>query len=466
MNTNSAKSFKPTKVTLTSVNGIEYIITDLVGLFVYFEDIFMPFVTANMTIIDSGQNLIGTMPIQGGEDVLVEFKDIKDEEIEYRFKIWKVYNRAFDRKVQTYNLALMSPEALVNESARVTDKIKGKPEAVVQTLLQQELGTEKQLFAEPSKFSENVFPNGRKVHAIIQKMMVRTVPMSSQFEVGKSKASTDTGSSNLGGDNIQKAKGTAGYLFFENKNGFYFQSIDRLCSDGSDSFGGTAPVATYISRPATNNTIEQNFYTIEEYKFTDEIDIISKLNNGIFSTHMCFFDVSAQKYEEYQYDMRDTFNNMSHLGSQTKLPKAQREAAAKPSRVMSILLDHESWYDDTSIARPEENGDAQFPDYAKYWVSQSIGRRYLMENQRIEISVPGNKNLKVGDKIKILIPNMSAEALRVEQQYDEENSGTYLIAQISHNFICKKENGNPEFVTRMGLIRDTYGIKEYESNVK
>ena len=133
---------------------------------------------------------------------------------------------------------------------------------------------------------------------------------------------------------------------------------------------------------------------------------------------------------------------------------------------MSILLDHESWYSDENVARLEEDGDAEFPDYAKYWVTQSIGRRYLMENQKMEISVPGNSDLKVGDKIVVLIPNMAAEAIRVEQQYDEENSGTYLVAQLSHNYICKKENGNPEFITRMALIRDTYGIKEYESNVK
>ena len=465
MNTKSAKSFKPSKVTLTSVTGKEYIITDLVGIFSYYEDIFTPFVSANMSVIDSGMNLIGTLPIQGGEKVNVSFTNIKEEEVEYELKVWRVYNRSFDRKVQTYNLALLSPEAIENETARATDKIKGKPEAVVQYLLQNELKSEKLLFAEASKFSENMFPNGRKVHAIIQKMMVKTVPMSSKFEPGSPSSSTTSGSANLG-PNPQKAKGTAGYLFFENKEGFYFQSIDKLCSDGSDSFNGTAPVATYESRPATNNTIEQNFYTIEEYKFTDEIDIIDKLNNGVFSTHMCFFDLSAQKYEEYQYDMRETFKNMSHLGSQTKLPQAQAESAAKPSRIMSILLDHESWYSDENVARLEEDGDAEFPDYAKYWVTQSIGRRYLMENQKMEISVPGNSDLKVGDKVVVLIPNMAAEALRVEQQYDEENSGTYLVAQLSHNYICKKENGNPEFITRMALIRDTYGIKEYESNVK
>lgn len=465
MNTKSAKTFTPNKVTLTSVDGREFLITDLVGIFSYFEDIFTPFISANISIIDSGMNLIGTLPIQGGEKVSVTFTNIKDEEVTYDLKIWKVFNRQFDRKVQLYNLALLSPEAIENETARATDKLKGKTEAIVQTLLQNELKTKKQLFAESSKFSENMFPNGRKCHAIIQKLMVKCVPKASKFEVGDKSVAATQGSQNLG-PNPQKAKGTAGYLFFENKDGFFFQSIDKLCSDGSDSFNGTEPVATYESRPATNNTIEQNFYTIEEYKFTDEIDVIDKLNNGVFSTHMCFFDLSAQKYEEYQYDMRETFNNMSHLGSQTKLPKSQADSAAKPSRIMSLLLDSESWYSEKNVARLEEDGDAEFPDYAKYWVTQSIGRRYLMENQKIEISVPGNSDLRAGDKIVILIPNMSAEALRVEQQYDEENSGTYLIAQLSHNYICKKENGSPEFITRMALIRDTYGIKDYESNVK
>jgi len=465
MTTNSAKTFKPSKVTLTSVSGEEFVITDLIGIFSYFEDIFTPFVSANMSVIDSGMNLIGTLPIQGGEKVNVTFTNIQKEEVTYELLVWKVFNRQFDRKVQVYNLALLSPEAIANETARATDKLKGKTEAIVQYLLQNELKTKKQLFAESSKFSENMFPNGRKCHAIIQKLMVRCVPKTSKFESGGSPAAATQGSQNLG-ENAQKSKGTAGYLFFENKDGFFFQSIDKLCSDGTDSFDGKPPVATYESRPAVNNNAEQNFYTIEEYKFTDEIDIIDKLNNGVFSTHMCFFDLSAQKYEEYQYDMRETFKNMSHLGSQTKLPQAQAESAAKPSRIMSILLDHESWYSDEKVARLEEDGDAEFPDYAKYWVTQSIGRRYLMENQKIEISVPGNSELKAGDKIVILIPNMSAEALRVEQQYDEENSGTYLISQLSHNYICKKENGSPEFITRMALIRDTYGIKEYESNVK
>ena len=242
--------------------------------------------------------------------------------------------------------------------------------------------------------------------------------------------------------------------------------MDLLCSDGSDTFGGSAPVAEYYSRPAAGQSSESAFNTIESYKFTDEIDIIDKLNNGIYSTHMCYFDLSSQKYEEYNYDMKTTFNNMSHLGSQTSVPKYQKDLSAKPSRIMTVLLDPELWYDGDGIANPEEDGDAEFPDYAKYYTAQSIGRRYLMENQKVEVVIPGNSSLRVGDKVKIYIPNVAAEEIREGQQWDEENSGTYLIAQLSHNYQLVKESGEPEFTTVLNLIRDTYGIKEYDSGVK
>ena len=460
----SAKNFYPKKVTLTSVDGKEINITPAVVAFSYYEDIFQPFCTGNMLIVDSGMNLIGNLPIQGGEKVKIQLDNIKKEEVEYEMCIWKVYNRKFEKNMQYYTLSLVSEEAIINQSARVLDKIKGKSEAIISTILKDILKTKKELYAETSKFQFNLQPNGRKAHAICQSLMSRTVPMATKFKKGK-KTEQKKGESGLGA-NASKAQGTAGYLFFENKDGFIFQSMDKLCSDGTDSFGGTAPIATYYSRPALDLAPEDVFLTIEEYRFPDEIDIMDKLNNGIFSTHMCYFDVASQKYEEYTYDMASTFNNMSHLGSQDKLPMYQEEQTKNPSRVMTVLLDHEMWYDGEDVANPDEDGDADFPDYAKYYTAQAIGRRYMMENQKVEITIPGNSDMKVGDKIKIMLPNMVAQNLRDKEPYDEENSGTYLVAQLSHNYQHVVESGNPQFVTRVALIRDTYGIKEYESKVK
>jgi hypothetical protein len=89
-----------------------------------------------------------------------------------------------------------------------------------------------------------------------------------------------------------------------------------------------------------------------------------------------------------------------------------------------------------------------------------------METHKVQIEICGNSDLKVGDKIKIMLPNMVAEKLREEQPYDEETSGTYLISALSHNYAFVRESGSPEFFTNLELIRDTMGIKEYDSKVK
>ena len=85
-----------------------------------------------------------------------------------------------------------------------------------------------------------------------------------------------------------------------------------------------------------------------------------------------------------------------------------------------------------------------------------------MSNQKLQIKVPGNVELKAGDKIKVLLPNMGTEEVRQDKQYDEENSGTYLISAVGHNIDLINSQG----ITMLMLIRDTSGMKEYSSNVK
>jgi hypothetical protein len=464
------KSIELLKASLFDVDGKEYNIIKIITGFSYYEDIFSPFVTAVANIFDSGMNLIGTLPIQGGERVVIKIKNIKDEVNEYDLHVWKVYNRQFTRNSQNYNLALISKEALYNEGVRITEKLSGLPNKIVEDILKNYLGTKKKIDTEIAKYKINFYPSGKKAHSIIQTIMYKSVPKISSFNSSNSSKSKRESSKSSIPTNTEKASGTAGYLFFENKDGFVFKSMDLLCSDGSDSFGGDAPVATYTYRPVIDTGLKDNYYVIEEYKFTDEIDMIDQLRNGIYSTYMVFYNYSTGSYEEYTYNLSDTFKNMSHLGSQSNLPQFQNNLSQYPSRIMSMILDHETWFDGEGPGSPEEKDvgaeaktSTNFPDYQKYYVSQGIARRYLMENQKMEIIVPGNSTLKVGDKIKILIPNVTAQEIRQTQKYDEENSGTYLISKLSHNNVFLN---NSTCTTKLELIRDTYGIKEYSSNVK
>ena len=132
---NSVKKFEPQKVVITDVDGTEYDVTKAVGMFSYYEDIYQPFITANMLMVDSGQNFIGNLPIQGGEEVTVKLNNVKGEAVEYNLSVQKIVNRSVERNMQYYTLVLTSKEGLENDTARVTEKYKANPEAIVSDIL-------------------------------------------------------------------------------------------------------------------------------------------------------------------------------------------------------------------------------------------------------------------------------------------------------------------------------------------
>ena len=459
----TVKSIDLKEVILHDVDGTEYTLTKVVTGFSYFESIFKPFVSGVINVADSGVNLIGTLPIQGGEKVTIRILDVEEEEYTFELYVWKVYNRQFTKNLQTYNLALVSREALYNEGVRLTEILNGTPDQITKKILTEFLKTEKEVNVESCKYKVNFFPNGKKAHNIIQTLAQKSVANTSSSAKGNTDKTTDKGKTGLSGD-TKKSSGTAGYLFFENRDGFNFKSIDHYYSTGEDKFDGDPEVETYEVKP---NNDTKSRYVIENYGYTNEIDIIEQMRNGTYASHLVAYNFSTGFYEEYRYNLQENYDSMSHLGSQAQLGKTQQELAINPSRVMTVLVDHETWMNEEGPGSPEDRdgGDtgSPFPDYQKHWLAQSIARRYFMQNQKLEIEVPGNMELSVGDKIKVLLPNMAAEAERQSEKYDTENSGTYLIAALSHNNVFLN---NSTCTTKLELIRDIYGMKDYASNVK
>jgi len=462
-NDSTTSSIELIKALIYDIKGNATDITKAITGFFYYESIKNPFVTAVANIVDSGNNLIGTLPIQGGEQVYVEVKDFAGETFDYNLHVWKVYNRSFTKSLQTYNLALISKEALYNEGVRLTEILKGTPDTIVEKILKEYLNTDKEVNKETCKYHVQFYPNGKKAHSIIQSIAQKAVSNTSS-KVSESASKTTTGGkTGLSGD-TKTSSGTAGYLFFENKDGFNFNSVDYYYSTGDDNFKGKAEVATYEAKP----TKPGDRYVIQEYQYTNELDILDQMRNGTFASQLVMYNWSTGYYEEYRYNLQENYNNMAHLGSQSKLGSMQSELSTNPSRVMSLVIDHETWHDDETPGSTDErdnpNGNgSSFPDYQKHWLGQSIARHYFMENQKMEIQVPGNMNLKVGDKIKVMLPNMAAEKTRETEKYDTENSGTYLISALSHNNTFLNSSS---CTTRLELIRDIYGMKDGTSNVK
>ena len=149
---------------------------------------------------------------------------------------------------------------------------------------------------------------------------------------------------------------------------------------------------------------------ILDIDFKQEIDMLTKLRMGTFSSVVCFYNYSTGAYEEYAYSLKDSFDEMSHLGSQSGLLKGQADLASKPTRIMSALIDHETWFDDKTVASPEKkdggSNEAEFPDWQKSYVAQSISRLESMNNQEVKITIPLHPELQIGQTVEIFVPNM------------------------------------------------------------
>jgi hypothetical protein len=460
---------------ISSVKGDKTLdITDLVYRFDYFENISMPTVSAKLTLVDAGANLIASLPIQGFEEVELSLEASDEETYNYKMRVYKIDSRFSGDRFQTYSLGLISEEALLNEGVRVAKTLKDKPDKIVKDLLQKYLKTQKQIIADPAVYNIVFNPGKKSPFGIIDSIKLKSVPTGGNVDpkTSKNKNKFDTGGNKtdvtssvppVSNADYTKTKGTSGYMFFENRNGYVFKSIDSLCS--TNKYNASAPVAVYTQE---NNDIGgPPTRKILDIDFVEEIDIMTKLRLGAFSSLICFYNYSTGKYEEHVYSLADSYDIMGHSGSQKGLPYGQKELSKYPTRIMSALLDHETWYNGTDIASPEKEDGAtgsttNFPDFQKYYMSQSIARVNSLINQTVKITVTGNPKLMAGDKIEIKIPNQIPSANRIGEPYDTEHSGVYLISEVNHAFIPKKKLST----TYLTLIRDSYGSPTSSSKVQ
>jgi hypothetical protein len=444
-------------------------ITDLVMRFDYFENIDYPSTHAKLQLQDSGANIISSYPIQGFEKIVLTFEVGEDNEFEYEFRINKIENRFEGQRFQTYTLILLPKEALVNESIKIASTFSDKPESVVAQMLEK-IGTEKRLLADPTLFNIKFHVPKKSPFSVIDFVRTRSVYGQSRnssadssskpkFSSSSSASSTPSDLEGVNSSTYNKTGGTAGYLFFENRSGYNFKSMETLFS-----VEAAPAVASYYLQPKdVGVTADKKILDVE---FPSEIDMITKLRMGAFSSVLCTYDFSTGKYEETVYSLASSYKELTHLGTQSGLPSGQKELSNYPTRVMSVLTDHETWGEDAKIGSPDAedggSGEGQYPDFQKHYIMQTIARSHTATNQKLNLKLPINPSLQVGDKITVYLPNQIPSADRTEDPYDKEHSGTYLISELNHVFSPKKT----EALTFVTVIRDTYGMEDTSSNVK
>ncbi len=445
---------------------------DMCKQFQYFEDIMWPAYAATMVIEDNAENVISTMPIQGFEKVVVEVDDLTETSglnngrYTYEFRVRNISNRVGSERKQTYTLGLISYEGLINEGLTINKVLSGNTSGLVQKILGEYLKVPSQkMNVEASTTNMKILPTKKSPFTLIKSFLPKTISEKIAIKIDNTnKEETSDLTSDISDPEIKKGSGTAGYLFFQTNRGHVFRSIDSLVSTNKDEFNG-APTqgGMFYWQPAKGAA--PSMFRIQEIVFGQEFDMIKKLREGHFASICCYFNINTLVYDEQQYSLVDTWDQMAHLGSQTKLPQGQSLLSKYPTKIMSTIVDNEVWNNEPTIASTENGGDGSHPyqDDQKYYLSQGLARAGILFNQQLTISLTGHLELCAGDKIEIRIPEQAAEAVKGETAYDPEHSGTYLIKQVNHQF---NMTDSRTVYTVLDLVRDSQGIKDQESIVK
>lgn len=433
--------------------------TDMIISFDFMESITSPFVSGSLLISDS-KDFLNTFPIEGGEDVSVSMEHTFDDNpVDFNLKVYKVGGRVVDGKKQVYTLMLVSAEAIINESFKVQDPLDGNPESIIIKLLRQKLGTSKEIYSEPSRFKIRMIPGNLRVFDIIAKLIKKSVSTKTTY---KSESPSSTGKSE------QQIKGSAGFFFWETNRGYNCFSVDALCDVSEKQLFAAERLNSqswgpYVETIANVESTQDSRFNITSFNYTSEVDVMSSLRLGKYSTKMIFFNHSTGAYDEYVYKIKESYDNMAHLGGQATvslIPGNTSELSESTGRIMSAVLDPETWYDQSDVGDPDDPNvekPTEYADWTKYYAAQSFARMDLLRNQEGILKIPVNPLICAGDKIDLLLQSKLSDTLKKQKPYDTESSGIYLVKEVTHtfNFVVGGTSGNG--FTTLRLFRDSYG---------
>lgn len=427
-------NYKIQEFIIESLDGSKSIdATSCVASIKYFEDLFSPSIFITMVLANT-DGLLTSLPIRGGERVRLKLYQeatnlyLSFEELKNPLYIYKVYGSTSESTREVFAIDLAPAEVFSNETTRVFNRYpeSGEGQLIsdsVEKILNDVLKTNKVRQIERSANSYSFYGNSKKPFGVLTWLCPKAIPT-----IGKSSTT----------------EGTAGFLFYENRDGYHFRSVDTLMGGLVPSSSDQSDFITYYyDETATNyasRSTNTKILTIPTFERNE--NVFENMRIGMYSSLNIFFDLNTKQYNEYQYKLSDSYDTMKHVSSRSEKPKIPMDLENSPTRLMVGFID-------TIVSSPlGTKVDAKFDERVKYQ-SQSVARYNLAFRQFLNITIPLNFNLKVGDVIRIDIGKIS----KTSKEKDQEKSGLYLIKELAHDFSDIKG------YTGLKLIRDSYGAR-------
>ena len=383
------------KVQIITPTGFYQDITAQVLNIQFYEDIFAPFITGSIVVKESF-DLINLFPFVGEEflDLEVTTPTLKNSSIKGKYYIYKLTDREHlgDKNV-VYQIHFISVEAIADMNKKVSKTFSGKiSDLVEQFVKDKNIGLEsaKKIIIDPTnnnvKYISNYWSPIKNLNYLC-------------------------------GNAVNKNK-TPNYVFFENRDGFYFISLENLYQNTVTSeFVYDKYTRDKLPDGRDIRNVNEDYKRILEINIPVAHDYMDRLRNGMLASRQFSYDITKKTYNVKNYNMLTRFKDQKHLNTY-------------PINSDKVVFRSNS----TIINFPKNYGN--FTGYGDVTNAQSNQERIstlkMAESNKINITVPGRTDYTVGQKIAIVLYRVEPASKKDRDLTDKMFSGYYLIAAINH----------------------------------
>ena len=236
------------------------------------------------------------------------------------------------------------------------------------------------------------------------------------------------------------------FTFYEDINGFNFRNISSLINQETISTYHYFVMRTEEPANDNNKPIEfDDTYNIISYNILRQSNILDNLSRGLFRSKTINLDVLKKVKRETIYDYDEYADKFTKIEN-----KILGGSEGDP---IVTLITSRTGHD--SCQCPLFRLENHLPKRINETTAARKGYQKSIFNLVLEVIIPGNAELKVGDKIELMFYHTLGNSVRLEN-YDKYLSGHYLITKMRQKIAGGKTGSN--FVSVMECTKD--GIME------
>jgi hypothetical protein len=381
----------------------------------FYEDIFAPFITGSLILKDS-LDLVNLFPFIGEEYLELEISTptLEKNNIKGKYYIYKMTNREMtgDKSV-VYQLHFISVEAIVDLNKKTSRVFGDKISKLIEPFVKDKtfgLESDKKVFIEETLNNTKYISN-------------YWTPIENIMYLAQTAVNTNK---------------TPSYIFFENRDGFYFISLEQLYTNAvfqdfvydkytrDDRAGGGS-----IRNP------EKDYKRILEISIPTAFDYMDRIRSGMISSRQVSYDVTKKTYTAKNYNMFQRFEQQKHLN---KYPiNSDRSVFRAASRIINYPKNFGNFNGFGDVTNAKSN-------------QERLSLLKIAEANKINITVPGRCDYTVGQKIKLDLKKIEPLSKRDSDTTDKMFSGNYIIAAINHYVDREKHECYMEIIKESSMM--------------